>query len=463
MRKFGKFLIQGGRPVELEEATDAVPDEPDPARAEAFRQLSSTIKMYVETARKLLNGPYSALKDLAPAHFKDPYRILAIICPDGLVIRYERKADAKGQLIIGWSEETLTSLVPKISEGLAYCHPTRDFVSSVPQTGLELRFAKVDPAGHSEDVLSFRMGIDAVLEKPEKLPQPPAKPYCLLSVQSSMEIQLQGELVSIGNSQGTGQNLIARTLLRMNVGWECVEVFPFFVLEHWKPEYAQLWAENDLLASLVARQLHEAQLNSLDPMASARKYFAAVLREYAALLDSDPEREEMLHAYLKEHPALLCPAHVSIWSKLQLGAKFTDFVFKDAVGEFILVEIERSTLSLFKADGDTSFELNHAKNQILDWRRYIEDNLPTVQRELGLAGISSNPRSTIIIGRSKSLTEDNRRKLTTMENESPRTKVLTYDDVLANARATVENLFGPIDLVQGNTEIFFLPKPAGLQ
>ena len=35
-----------------------------------------------------------------------------------------------------------------------------------------------------------------------------------------------------------------------------------------------------------------------------------------------------------------------------------------------------------------------------------------------------------------------RRKLTTLGNESPNLKIMTYDDVYENARAVVENLLG---------------------
>ncbi len=104
-----------------------------------------------------------------------------------------------------------------------------------------------------------------------------------------------------------------------------------------------------------------------------------------------------------------------------------------------------------------SSELNHARGQIADWKRYLEDNLPAVQRELGLTGISSNPKSLVVIGRSASLTPENRRKLVTMENESPKLKVVTYDN--DNAKALIENLLGPIILgAVGNTEVYVLPR-----
>ncbi|MGH7807495.1 MAG: Shedu anti-phage system protein SduA domain-containing protein, partial [Thermodesulfobacteriota bacterium] len=111
---------------------------------------------------------------------------------------------------------------------------------------------------------------------------------------------------------------------------------------------------------------------------------------------------------------------------------------------------------LFLKGGGPSRILNHARDQITDWKRYLEDNLPTVQRELGLTGISTNPRSLLVIGRSPSLSPENRRKLLTLENENPKLKIMTYDDVYENTKAVVENLMGPIWDVGGNTQIHYL-------
>jgi hypothetical protein len=63
-----------------------------------------------------------------------------------------------------------------------------------------------------------------------------------------------------------------------------------------------------------------------------------------------------------------------MWPKLQLGATVTDFVFRDANHEYLLVELERSTLKLFRRDGHATSELTHAQGQIVDWKRYLEDN-----------------------------------------------------------------------------------------
>ena len=97
----------------------------------------------------------------------------------------------------------------------------------------------------------------------------------------------------------------------------------------------------------------------------------------------------------------------------------------------------------------------NATGQIVDWKRYLEDNLQTVQRELGLDGITPNPNGLVVIGRSQSLLPRDRRKLRTMTNESPRLRVMTYDDVYENAKAVMENLLGPIWDTGGSTQIYY--------
>ena len=124
----------------------------------------------------------------------------------------------------------------------------------------------------------------------------------------------------------------------------------------------------------------------------------------------------------------------------------------------MLVELERPDKKLFIKTGDTSAQLKQAQNQVIDWKRYIEDNLRTVQVELGLEGISSSPKSLIVMGRSKTLSPENKRKLVTFRNETPAQTIMTFDDVLENAKATFENILGPLWATSGTAEVYFLPK-----
>ena len=78
-----------------------------------------------------------------------------------------------------------------------------------------------------------------------------------------------------------------------------------------------------------------------------------------------------------------------------------------------------------------------------------------VEETHGLAGISSTPRTLVVIGRSATLTEENRRKLTVIQGQRSKLRILTYDDVIAMARANLERLFGPMSLRAQNLKLYF--------
>jgi len=450
--------FSSGQPIQIVDISK-VPDHVLSKPQQSLRNaVGSTVMEYLKTCRLLLKGKYAGIREYAPPHLRDHGMVVAFCCEDGVIIRYDSRDDRR--IGIAWSDERLPELAPKVSEGVVYCHPEKNFTSRIPQTGLKITLGTVDSAtGAQREITSARVGFDVVLEAPtQPLPTPPSKPYCLLSVRNSLDIELVGETLPSENSGQQSRKFLIRHKLTLPVGWRCIEIFPLADVDHWKPEYAKMWAENDLLAAVVSAQFREAQLRTLDPNAAARKELGNLLEAYKSLLDSNPEREEVLQSFLKEHPVLLCPAHTMVRPKLQIGDKVTDFVFQKASGDYLLVELEKSTDRLFIRSGDTSSQLNHARNQISDWRRYIEDNLSTIQRELDLPGISSNPKGLIVIGRAQTLSEDNRRKLVTIENESLRTKIMTYDDVFTNAKVLIENLLGPLWLGAGSTEVYYFPE-----
>lgn len=322
--------------------------------------------------------------------------------------------------------------------------------------GVELKLSVHSPLqGTFQDIMASRIWFQAKSSTPPQTHTPGAKPYCLLSVRNQLELEIHGELGTDDQNGATNQPFIARSLMRLLAGWECIEVFPGLDLDDWNADFAPLWAEQDLLGAALIAQTKDAQLSNLDPRASARRQYSSLLSDFKALLDSNPDREQVLQAFLQANPILLCPSHVRMWPKLPLGATITDFVFREANNEYLLVELERSTLQLFRQDGHATAELTHAHGQIVDWKRYLEDNLQTVQRELGLIGITPNPNGLLVIGRSQSLLPQNRRKLQTMTNESPKLRIMTYDDLYENAKAVFENLLGPMWDVGGNTQIFY--------
>lgn len=417
--------------------------------------LGKTVRAYREAAKSLLNGKYSHLKEFAPEHLAEPGNIQVIGSPNGVVIRYEKKSESP-KVLFGWMPQDLRQVAAMLSQNLIQCHTSRQFTSTVDKTGFEIKlFRENRQTGHKTELYSMLIGFDVVIDRPEHTPAPPQKPFCLLSIRNLLEIGLAGELLTEGAGTGEGQSFVSRSKFRLPVGWECIEVYPSLDMDAWKPENAPAWAEKDILAAVVAKQMMESHYQSLDPNAAARRDYANLLKDFKALLESNPEREEVLQVFLREHPFLLCPAHTKMWPKLRLGDKETDFVFRDAKRDYILVELEKSTHPLFRQNGHARQELNTAIGQIMDWKRYIEDNLRTVQGELALSDISTNPQGIVVIGRSHGLSAENRRKLTAMENAQPKIRILTYDDVHDDAKAVIENLLGPIWEPGGQTQIYY--------
>lgn len=47
-----------------------------------------------------------------------------------------------------------------------------------------------------------------------------------------------------------------------------------------------------------------------------------------------------------------------------------------------------------------------------------------------------------------------------MENESPKSKILTYDDMYDSAKTVIENILGPLNGGVGNTRVYYFEGSA---
>jgi hypothetical protein len=454
--KKGELRLEGANPMVFIEEEGEITERWAPEQESVTKAVSLSVKLYLKTAESLTAGQYAHLKDKIPTYLADPGNVLIAVCSDGIVVRYERRTHEQRKLAVTVLPQGVATGAAILSQNLVHIASPDAPLPDNQNFGVELNLSVHSPQqGTSRDIVASRIWFQ-VTKLPPQEPNPPgAKPFCLLSVRNQLDLELHGVLLRSSENSVPEQPFIARSSVRLTAGWDCIEVFPGLDASAWKPDSAPLWAERDLLGAVLIAQTADAQLSNLDPRASTRRVYAALLAEFKTLLDSNPEREQVLQTFLQEHPVLLCPTHVQMWPKLPLGATVTDFVFRDATHEYFLVELERSTLSLFRQDGHPTADLTHAQGQIVDWKRYLEDNLQTVQRELNLVGISTNPNGLLVIGRSSSLLPKDRRKLQTMMNESPKLRIMTYDDVYENARAVFENLLGPMWDTGGATQIYY--------
>src|SRR5712691_10655162 len=407
--KRGRVEIRGGQPLSFVEDPEAR-DEPHKPSGDLQRmasQVAATIKAYREAVKNLLNGKYSDIREFAPSHLREPCNTTVVCCNNGVIVRYDKGAEGTTKLRSAAIDGTLTDLAPKFSDLVLHFPVDRASYDPGPDAGINVELLKVNfDTGASEPISTVRIVIvaSATIEAGVSIPPPPSRPPCLVSCTNELQLIMSGAVVpanpkSAGNIDRS-REFVAKGAITLQVGWQALEVYPMLQPEYWNPEFAPLWAETDLLAAVARRQFAETQLAAIDPNVGARRGFKNVLEELSRLLDGP---EEQAHQFLKQHPEILCPANTASWSKLRLGERITDFVFREAANDYLLVEIESPLRDLFRKDGQPREELTHAINQIIDWRIFIEDNLREVQEELGLTGISANPRSLIVIGRSSAL------------------------------------------------------------
>lgn len=453
--KTGKLVGRPGQPLEFQEVEDS--ELLDVAGISFPIATGEALFAYLKEAQNLLKGKYVGQKELAPPHMRVPCDIFVVRCKDGIFVRYDKQLEGRPTVRCAAMDQSLKDLAPMLSERLVH-FPDDPSTYPLSDDGPAFILTMIDPDGKVEEISRTHPVIFAKTTFPDdsEIPLPPARPPCLLSILNEFDMQMGGFVEPTDNptkSEGKDvQQFIVHSRFRIPAGWEAIEVYPLLGDEYWNIELAPTWAELDLLAAIARRNLIGNSLTSLDNRGASRKVYAALLDEFEELLAGP---EEPVHQFLKLHPELLCPTHDRFWSKLPFGDRVSDFVFREAYNDYQLVEIEAPHRLLFRKDGQQRAELTHAINQTAEWIEYIGNNKQKVEEELGLEGISTNPRSLVVIGRSESLTEENRLRLVTLQTQHSKLQILTYDDVIANARANLERLFGPLGIVAVNAELYF--------
>ncbi|UEX90618.1 Shedu anti-phage system protein SduA domain-containing protein [Staphylococcus ratti] len=151
------------------------------------------------------------------------------------------------------------------------------------------------------------------------------------------------------------------------------------------------------------------------------------------ILKQDVRNENDIQKCISEYPILFGTEYVEVMPKHKLGGEYeTDYVLKRNNGLYDVIELEASTHKLYTKDGNPSSKLTHAEQQIYDWLEWIEHNNSYARETLKEF---YTPTGYIIIGRSKDLSEKDRRRLRRrniiLKNSL---LILTYDDLLERAK-----------------------------
>lgn len=441
--------VERGKPLQWDPPLGGSSETRNPAVA----RVVATLKRRREEGARLCAGKYKGAAGRLPRHFHEVSNIVVVQCSDAILVRYERSEGDPWVRCLA-TDDSIINVAPRLSEGYIHFAASPDsFEPSVP--GPTLSVAKLDAQGVATEIVALSpvMIVPISAVSTELTPQPPP-PKAIASITNEIELHLGGEVApaEVATSEiSQSERFVGRAHGTLNVGWRAIEIFPLGT-ESFAEEFAAMWAEADLLAAIQRQSESDARFHRLDGRGESRERYAQLLRDFASLLDGP---EEPVHQFLKRNRELISPNSTRQWSKLQFGKWKSDFVFLEAHDDYLLVEIEAPYRELFRIDGQPRQELTHAINQLSDWTIHLQDNKDEINKVL--PGISVTPRMLIVIGRSQDLSDENRRKLTALGGMIPRLRIMTYDDLLVSAKATVEHFFGPIDL-EGNMEFYFYDR-----
>jgi hypothetical protein len=453
-----KIIVQSGKPLRFEK-NDGSPDVSTSPEASA---LGTTFRAYLDALKELLATRYSHAADAVPAYMKGPCQVTVLKCTDAILVRYDVVDDyniAKVRIVD--TGKPIEAVAPTFSDAVVHApsEPEPEYWSTAaegPTLGMSIR----DPAGiATREIMSFSPKVVISPKWPENVPYPapPRRPSPVASLLNEFDFELTGVMEDATPAaprevRTEPTHFTVHSRIALLTGWRAIEVYPLLPETHWLPEAAAQWAETDLLFHLFQRNSRNQELATLDGRAEKRRQVVALLSEFETLLTG---AEEPVHQFLKKNPILLYPTYDRLWSKVPFGEHVSDFVVRESPEDYVLVEIEAPHRELFRQDGHPRHEFTHAIDQLNDWLAHLADHRNDIESHYEMRGISTSPRGLVVIGRSGGLTDDNRRKIATMQERQPRLRIMTYDDVIAHARAVFEKILGPLSLVVTDAQIYF--------
>lgn len=159
------------------------------------------------------------------------------------------------------------------------------------------------------------------------------------------------------------------------------------------------------------------------------------------LLHNPLTKERELHKLLLQNSDIFSSAGIRVLSEVRFGNKFrADLVIQVANDNrrVLLVELERANLPLFTQTGAPYAHVTHALQQVEDWMRFWNEYPNEVPAPLDA---TITPAGVVVIGRSKFLSEDDKRRLLSL-NSNRRIQLITYDDLISRVEQYVTTIYG---------------------
>jgi hypothetical protein len=336
--------LKPGQPIQLSEPIE-ITDATEPSSL--CVAMVNALRAYRNAGLELINGKYASARDFAPPQLRMPCHIYVMCCPDGVLVRYDLAGAEEPKMRSTDSEKSISEVAPTFSEHVV--HVPEDPSNYVPEgigpsLALNRRGTDVDKNGEMTELARFypTIYVPKTFAPDFKLPPPPARPPCLASVHREFQLQMHGVVYPSdeppkGSMSSDSDHFIAHGTVLLPVGWEAIEIYTRLPEGLWRPEYAPMWAELDLLSVIAQQNIIKNALHQLDGRGAAREKYSGLIDQFEALLAGP---EEPCHQFLKANPELICPTYDAPWSKVRFGKHVSDFVFREPRNDYLLVEIE---------------------------------------------------------------------------------------------------------------------------
>ncbi len=158
-----------------------------------------------------------------------------------------------------------------------------------------------------------------------------------------------------------------------------------------------------------------------------------VFTKFSLLMKRKAFLERKIHRFINAHRDILLPNFKNCFFeiKLKLGKEFrkADFIIEREEGiPALLIELENPSYRMFRKDGELTAEANHARSQIAEWVRFIEQN-PQINASGPLYFLNGRKDRLVIMGRGL----NNRKKM--IDSKYTDTTMWTYNLFLEQAKS----------------------------
>jgi len=140
---------------------------------------------------------------------------------------------------------------------------------------------------------------------------------------------------------------------------------------------------NSFLPTKAKEQAIDLWNKSLLPEAGEGNYIhnvTSILRRFSSIVRRKSFIERRIHRYINTHRDVLLPVHKKCYYEHRLffeeDYRDADFILEREQNlPAILIELESPVHKVFTKSGDLTAAVNHARNQISEWIKFINNNL----------------------------------------------------------------------------------------